>query len=143
MGLPMDSNLFPKLYRNNGDGTFTDVAKKMHLGYETFTMGCNFGDLDNDGWLDFYLGIGAPDYKAIFPNRMFHNHGGQFFEDCTISGGFSCKKGTASRSAILITMGIRMCMLISAAFTGAIYLEMHCMKIRDSVITGSTSGLKE
>lgn len=96
MGLPMDSNLFPKLYRNNGDGTFTDVAKKMHLGYETFTMGCNFGDLDNDGWLDFYLGIGAPDYKAIFPNRMFHNHGGQFFEDCTISGGFGqLQKGHA------------------------------------------------
>lgn len=88
MGLPMDPDLFPCLYRNNGDGTFTNVAKEAHIEYETFTMGCNYGDLDNDGWLDFYLGIGAPDYRAIFPNRMFHNHEGQYFEDCTISGGF-------------------------------------------------------
>ena len=96
MGLPMDSTLFPCLYRNNGDGTFTNVAKQSHIDYETFTMGCNYGDLDNDGWLDFYLGIGAPDYKAIFPKRMFHNHEGQYFEDCSISGGFSqLQKGHA------------------------------------------------
>ena len=96
MGLPMDSTLFPCLYKNNGDGTFTNVRKETHIGYETFTMGCNFGDLDNDGWLDFYLGIGAPDYRAIFPNRMFHNNGGKFFEDCTISGGFGqLQKGHA------------------------------------------------
>ena len=96
MGLPMDSTLFPCLYKNNGNGTFTNVRREAHLGYETFTMGCNFGDLDNDGWLDFYLGIGAPDYKAIFPNRMFHNNGGNFFEDCTISGGFGqLQKGHA------------------------------------------------
>jgi hypothetical protein len=96
MGLPMDEKLFPCLYKNNGDGTFTNVAKKSHLGYETFTMGCNFGDLDNDGWFDFYLGIGAPDYRAIFPNRMFHNHEGEYFEDATISGGFGqLQKGHA------------------------------------------------
>jgi NAD(P)-dependent dehydrogenase (short-subunit alcohol dehydrogenase family) len=53
MGLPMDSNLFPGMFRNNKDGTFTNVAKEMHIQYETFTMGCNYGDLDNDGWLDF------------------------------------------------------------------------------------------
>ncbi|MEO5673674.1 MAG: CRTAC1 family protein, partial [Chitinophagales bacterium] len=96
MGLPMDSTLFPCLYHNNGDGTFTNVAQQMHIDYETFTMGCNYGDLDNDGFLDFYLGIGSPDYKAIFPNRMFHNHEGKFFEDCTISGGFGqLQKGHA------------------------------------------------
>lgn len=96
MGLPMDKNLFPCLYKNNGDGTFTNIAKEAHIEYETFTMGCNYGDLDNDGWLDFYLGIGAPDYRAIFPNRMFHNNGGKFFEDCTFSGGFGqLQKGHA------------------------------------------------
>jgi len=96
MGLPMDSTLFPILYKNNGNGTFTNVAKEAHIEYETFTMGCNYGDLDNDGYLDFYLGIGAPDYKAIFPKRMFHNHEGKYFEDCSISGGFSqLQKGHA------------------------------------------------
>lgn len=96
MGLPMDTNMFPRLYRNNGDGTFTNVAKETHIQYESFTMGCNFGDLDNDGWLDFYQSIGAPDYRAIFPNRMYHNFEGKYFQDCTLSGGFGqLQKGHA------------------------------------------------
>lgn len=96
MGLPMDPTLFPCLYLNNHDGTFTNVSKEAHLDYETFTMGCNFGDLDNDGYLDFYLSIGSPDYRAIFPNRMFHNHDGKYFQDCTVSGGFGqLQKGHA------------------------------------------------
>jgi hypothetical protein len=51
-------------------------------------MGCNFGDLDNDGWLDFYMGTGAPDLSVLVPNRMFHNDGGKRFRDVTTSGGF-------------------------------------------------------
>ena len=50
-------------------------------------MGCNYGDLDNDGWLDFYAGTGDPDYRSLMPNRMFRNNGGDFFEDVTASGG--------------------------------------------------------
>ncbi len=96
MGLPMDSLLFPKLFLNNGNGTFTDVAKKMGVAFETFTMGCGYGDLDNDGWLDFYVCIGAPDFRAIFPNRMFRNNQGKYFQDCTVSGGFgNLQKGHA------------------------------------------------
>jgi len=51
-------------------------------------MGSNFGDLDNDGWLDFYLGTGDPDYASLIPNRMFRNAGGRFFQDVTTAGGF-------------------------------------------------------
>ena len=51
-------------------------------------MGSNFGDLDNDGFLDFYLGTGDPDLAAIIPNRMFRNDGGKRFQDVTTSGGF-------------------------------------------------------
>ena len=39
-------------------------------------MGCNFGDFDNDGWLDFYLGTGDPDLGTLVPNRMFKNVSG-------------------------------------------------------------------
>jgi hypothetical protein len=39
-------------------------------------MGLDFGDLDNDGWLDFYAGTGAPDLGLLVPNRMFRNDGG-------------------------------------------------------------------
>ena len=58
-----------RLYRNNGDGTFTEgVSKECGVNKLLLTMGCNFGDLDNDGWLDFYVGTGAPDLKVLVPN---------------------------------------------------------------------------
>jgi hypothetical protein len=96
MGLPMDSTMFPRLYKNNGDGTFTNVARETRIQYETFTMGCSYGDLDNDGYLDYYLSIGAPDFRALFPNRMYRNYQGSHFQDCTVSGGFGqLQKGHA------------------------------------------------
>lgn len=45
----------PLLYQNNGDDTFTEVSIKANLTEPVATMGSNFGDLDNDGFLDFYL----------------------------------------------------------------------------------------
>ena len=85
-----------RLYRNNGDGTFTDVSKEAGVHKLLQTMGCNFGDLDNDGWLDFYLGTGDPDLSTIIPNRMFRNDGGKRFQDVTKSGGFGqLQKGHA------------------------------------------------
>jgi hypothetical protein len=79
---------YPKLYKNNGDNTFTDVTKGTSLEHILPTMGCNFGDLDNDGFLDFYLGTGAPDFRSIVPNRMFRNNNGTSFQDVTYSGNF-------------------------------------------------------
>ncbi len=59
-------------------------------------MGCNFGDLDNDGWLDFYLGTGDPDLLTVIPNRMYRNAEGRFFQDITTAGGFGhLQKGHA------------------------------------------------
>jgi hypothetical protein len=51
-------------------------------------MGSNFGDLDNDGWQDFYLGTGDPDLSTLIPNRMFRSDGGKRFQDVTTAGGF-------------------------------------------------------
>ena len=78
----------PRLYHNNHDGTFTDVTKQVHLDRAILAMGAGFGDLDNDGWLDIYLGTGASDLEALLPNRMFRNDGGKNFQDVTTSGGF-------------------------------------------------------
>ncbi len=50
-------------------------------------MGCNFGDFDNDGFLDFYLGTGDTDLFTLVPNRMFKNVAGQRFADITASSG--------------------------------------------------------
>jgi len=78
----------PRLYRNLGNGRFADVTRAMGLWRVLLAMGSNFGDLDNDGWLDFYLGTGDPDLGTLVPNRMFRNDRGQRFQDVTTSGGF-------------------------------------------------------
>ena len=78
----------PRLYHTNHDGTFTDVTKQVHLGRAILAMGASFGDVDNDGWLDIYIGTGASDLDALLPNRMFRNDGGVRFLDVTTSGGF-------------------------------------------------------
>jgi hypothetical protein len=96
-----------RLFRNNRDGSFTDVTQSVGL-FQTalWGMGANFGDLDNDGWLDFYVGTGTPDLKAVIPNRMFHNQGGRRFEDVTIEGGFGhIQKGHAVAFADLTRSG--------------------------------------
>lgn len=48
-------------------------------------MGSNFGDIDNDGFLDFYLGTGNPVLKSAIPNKMFKNMNGKRFLDVTSS----------------------------------------------------------
>ncbi|TNE55151.1 MAG: CRTAC1 family protein [Bacteroidetes bacterium] len=73
------------IYRNNGDGTFTNVTRSLGLNQTAFAMGANFGDIDNDGYLDFYLGTGNPNYSSLIPNKLFRNLGGQRFGDATIS----------------------------------------------------------
>jgi tetratricopeptide (TPR) repeat protein len=77
-----------RVFRNNRDGTFTDVALELGLDHAFYAMGVNYGDLDNDGYLDVYLGTGAPDLRTLIPNRMFLNRAGARFEDVTFDGGF-------------------------------------------------------
>lgn len=71
------------LYHNNHDGTFTEVTDSVGLDRPVFAMGANFGDIDNDGWPDMYLGTGNPDFASLVPNRMFKNIGGKRFVDIT------------------------------------------------------------
>jgi hypothetical protein len=77
----------PVLYRNRGDGTFEDASAKAGLTASVPAMGANFGDLDMDGFPDFYAGSGDPDLRALVPNRAFHNLGGERFEEVTAASG--------------------------------------------------------
>ena len=87
LDLPTDA-AHPRLYRNKGDGTFADVTQQAGLHKVILAMAANFGDIDNDGWPDFYVGNGHPQLKALLPNVMMRNAGGRFFQDVTTSGGF-------------------------------------------------------
>jgi hypothetical protein len=78
----------PRLYRNKHDGTFADVTKQAGLVRPLLTMGANFGDIDTDGYLDFYAGTGSPYFGSLLPNEMYRNNAGKTFQDVTTAGGF-------------------------------------------------------
>lgn len=85
LGIPEGSRDKMLLYRNNRDGTFTNIASDVGLDKNVFAMGSNFGDIDNDGYLDMYLGTGNPLYQSLVPNKMFKNIEGKKFADVTSS----------------------------------------------------------
>jgi hypothetical protein len=70
------------LYRNNGDGTFTDISKESGIGAVAGNgLGVVFGDYDNDGWSDIYV---ANDSS---PSFLFHNKGAGIFEEVGLRAG--------------------------------------------------------
>ncbi len=86
LGRPTRPDLWPRLYRNDA-GRFTDVTAAAGLGHPSLPMGANFGDLDGDGFLDIYLGTGAPAYEALMPNLLYRNRGDGTFVDVTYAAG--------------------------------------------------------
>ena len=86
LGLPQKAGTM-KLYRNLGNGTFRDVTKETGLDKVFMPMGANFGDVDNDGYLDIYLGTGNPSYASLLPNVLLRNKEGKSFVDVTASSG--------------------------------------------------------
>ena len=78
-----------RLFRNNRNGTFTDVTFEARLYYPTGTMGAGVADLDNDGHLDVYIGTGDPQMSRLEPNRLYRNQGDGTFADVTNFVGFA------------------------------------------------------
>jgi hypothetical protein len=76
-----------KLYKNLGNGAFRDVTVETGLDKVFMPMGSNFGDVDNDGYLDIYLGTGDPSYSSLVPNVLLRNKEGKAFVDITTSSG--------------------------------------------------------
>ncbi|MDT5157465.1 MAG: enediyne biosynthesis protein [Acidobacteriota bacterium] len=68
------------LYRNNGDGTFTDVTDKAGVGDIGWGMGAAVGDFDNDGYEDLYV-------TCLGPNHLLKNNGDGTFKDVTAKAG--------------------------------------------------------
>jgi len=86
LGLPHNARTL-MLYRNRGDGTFADVTVEVGLDKVFMPMGANFGDIDNDGYLDIYLGTGNPSYASLVPSVLLRNREGKAFVDVTGSSG--------------------------------------------------------
>jgi hypothetical protein len=86
LGLPVSVETL-KLYRNMHDGTFEDVTAKVGLDKVFMPMGAGFGDIDNDGFLDIYLGMGQPSFADMMPHVLLRNNAGKSFVDVTASSG--------------------------------------------------------
>ena len=85
--LPDQHPIHSHLYRNIGREGFRDVTVEVGLDHPTTPMGCNIGDVDNDGYLDVYVGTGGMAFSHLVPNLMFKNVDGKRFEDVTLSSG--------------------------------------------------------
>jgi hypothetical protein len=70
----------PKLYHNNGNGTFTDVTKQAGLAVPMFGFGAAVGDYDNDGFDDIFI-------TALGQSHLFHNNGNGTFTEVTKAAG--------------------------------------------------------
>lgn len=86
LGMPHNA-IGQKLYKNMGNGTFKDVTAEVGLDRVYMSMGSNFGDIDNDGFLDIYLGNGNPSYSSLLPHVLLRNHDGKNFADVTMASG--------------------------------------------------------
>lgn len=71
---------YPALYRNNKNGTFTDVTRESGLAVEMYGMGLAVGDFDNDGWDDIFM-------SALGPDHLFKNLGNGKFVEVTRKAG--------------------------------------------------------
>ena len=126
LGLPHNATTL-KLYRNMGNGTFKDVTKEVGLDKVFMPMGANFGDIDNDGFLDIYLGTGNPSYASLMPNVLLHNKDGKSFVDVTMSSGTGdWHKGHAVAFADLDNDGDED---IVAEIGGATLGDKHTMRV--------------
>ena len=81
-GRSLRGKLANSLYRNNGDGTFTDVTEKTGVGDKGYGVGCSAADFDNDGDLDLYL-------LNYGPNVFYRNNGNGTFVDISRESGLA------------------------------------------------------
>jgi len=84
----------PKLYRNNHDGTFSDVTHKAGLDVEMYGIGVAVGDYDNDGYQDLFV-------TAYGQSRLFHNNGNGTFTDVTQRAGLAGVKEFSTSAAFV------------------------------------------
>ena len=126
IGMPVSVETM-KLYRNQHDGTFEDVTAKVGLDRVFMPMGANFGDVDNDGYLDVYLGMGSPSFATMLPHVLLRNDAGKSFVDITASSGTGeIHKGHGIAFADLDHSGHES---ILAETGGAVPSDKHTMRV--------------
>jgi hypothetical protein len=126
LGLPHSAETL-KLFKNMKDGTFRDVTRDVGLDKVYSPMGANFGDVDNDGFLDIYLGTGGPEYGFLLPKVLLRNNEGKAFVDISSSAGIGdLHKGHGTAFADLDNSGQED---ILASMGGATPGDAHAFRV--------------
>jgi len=81
---PFAKETLSRLYIGQANGKFVESSVALGMNAPTHPMGANFGDLNNDGFVDFYLGTGWPELHEIMPNVLYRG-GPDGFKDVTAS----------------------------------------------------------
>ena len=81
-----DSSFHDRLFRNNGDGTFTDVTAATGVAGHGYSMGVAAGDYDNDSWMDLFV-------SGVGHNTLYRNRGGGRFDDVSEPAGVRENRG--------------------------------------------------
>ena len=81
-GRHLRGKLFNQLYRNNRDGTFTDVTERAGVAGKHYATGVSAADIDNDGDLDLYI-------LCYGPNECYRNNGDGTFSDVSVDSGLA------------------------------------------------------
>jgi hypothetical protein len=97
-GLPTDTNL---LYRNNGDGTFTDVSDKSGVAKVTgrYSMTAIVTDYDNDGWPDIYVACDSTS------STLYRNNKDGTFTDVALETGTAYNEDGGAQAGMGVTIG--------------------------------------
>ena len=81
-GFPAGNEPTSHLFKNNRDGTFTDVTAKAGVAHSGWGQGCCIGDYDNDGWEDLFV-------TYFGKNVLYHNNGDGTFTDVSQKAGIA------------------------------------------------------
>jgi hypothetical protein len=126
LGLPHTVQTM-KIYKNLGNGTFQDATKEVGLDKVFMPMGSNFGDVNNDGYPDIYLGSGNTSFAALLPHVLLLNKEGKSFVDITASSGTGeLHKGHGIAFADLARNGNED---IVAEIGGAVPSDAHALRL--------------
>jgi hypothetical protein len=114
-----DPKFWNRLYRNNGDGTFTDVTAQAGLQGQGYGMGVAVGDYDNDGYSDIYV-------TAVGHNTLYHNNGDGTFADVTKQAGVEGSGWSAGAMFLDYDRDGRLDLFVSRYLTWDFSKDVYC-----------------
>lgn len=108
-----------RLYRNNGDGTFTDVTENAGVKGHSYGMGVAAGDYDNDGYADLYV-------TNFGRNILYHNNGDGTFSDVTKKAGVECGGWSSSACWVDYDRDGRLDLIVTRYLQWDYSLNLYC-----------------